>query len=399
MFDHRTGCWWAFEEGKGWYRPNAELLMRTIIETTPLKRKRPQSIQRHATVGNSLKLAAHKLRLPDEHQWDSKPGIVGFEEGIAMDLASGTFRPAKKEEYLTRKMRVPPADSCEDWKKVVLKWCRDDEELAGYVQVALGYSLFGDPNQQVFFVIQGPSATGKSRILATVAHAFGDYAHAIPVEIFATVRNVTPHPTGLASLDGPRFLHCSEVNENAAWNTTRLNSLTGGDNMAARFMRRDFFEFRPRGVLWIALNDMPSLRAFSAAMERRLRVIPFHRVIPPDQRDPKFDRKWRASEKQAQVVQWLVEGAKKYASSGLPACAAVAGVTKTYMRGEDVVGRFLDDCVEFTENPSDRVTRKAIREALGKYAESEGRKFQIKGFYQRLAERGRRRSQTEAWYT
>ena len=388
LFDPRTGYWWAFKKGKGWYRHNAELSMREIIETHSHEARNPRSVQRLVTLGNSLKLAGHKLRLPDKHQWDPKPGIVGFEGGLAMDLATGTLRPAEKTEYLTRKMRVPPADSCEDWENVVLKWCRDDEELAGYVQVALGYSLFGDPREQAFFVIQGPSATGKSRIVATVAHAFGDYAHAIPVEIFATARNVTPHPTGLASLDGPRFLYCSEVDENAAWNTTRLKSLAGGDKIAARFMRRDFFQFRPRGVLCIALNDMPSLRTVSDAIRRRLRVIPFHHVIPPDKRDPKFDRKWRAAAKQAQVVRWAVDGARMYAESGLPECAAVAGVTKTYLTGEDVVGRFLDDCVEFTENPSDRVTRTAIRRAASVYAESEGRRLQIKGFYQRIAKEG-----------
>ena len=171
---------------------------------------------------------------------------------MALDLKEGEPRPARETEYLTRQLRCLPAEACTAWEKVMSRWCGGDHDLVRYLQVAIGYTLYGDPREQIFFVIQGPSATGKSRFLAAIAHACNDYAHAIPVEIFAVQKNTSPHPTGLASLDGPRLLHCSEVDENASWHTTRLKSLTGGDTIAARFMRRNFFNFRPQGVLWIA---------------------------------------------------------------------------------------------------------------------------------------------------
>ena len=268
------------------------------------------------------------------------------------------------------------------------RWCGGDHDLVRYLQVAIGYTLYGDPREQIFFVIQGPSATGKSRFLAAIAHACNDYAHAIPVEIFAVQKNTSPHPTGLASLDGPRLLHCSEVDENASWHTTRLKSLTGGDTIAARFMRRNFFNFRPQGVLWIALNDLPSLHVVSDAIRRRIRVVPFHEVIPKQERDTGFDARWQKPENVAQVVRWMLEGARVYAESGIPECPSVSKVTEGYLQSEDLVGRFLDDLVQFTRDPRHEVTRKQIRKAAADYAAGEGRRMPLKGFYDRILKRG-----------
>ena len=96
LFDKGTGHWWAFEEGKGWYRPNAELLMRAIIETNvPVTENRP-SVHKLITVKSSLELASHMLRTPEGHRWDYSPGVVGFENGMAWDLKEGNCRAAEK---------------------------------------------------------------------------------------------------------------------------------------------------------------------------------------------------------------------------------------------------------------------------------------------------------------
>ena len=388
LFDKRTGHWWAFEEGKGWYRPNAELLMREIIETNvPVTENRP-SVHKLITVKSSLELASHMLRTPEGHRWDYSPGVVGFENGMAWDLKEGNCRAAEKTEYLTRQLRCRPAEQSDDWEKVVARWCGGDQALARFLQVTIGYTLYGDPREQIFVVIQGPSATGKSRFLVTIAHACNDYAQAIPVEIFAMQKNASTHPTGLASLDGPRFLHCSEVDENAAWHTTRIKSVTGGDIIAARLMRRDFFNFRPQGVVWIALNDLPGLRVVSDAFRRRIRVVPFHEVIPKQERDTGFDARWQKPENVAQVVRWALEGARVYAETGLPDCPAVSKETKRYLQDEDIVGRFLDELVEFTGQTHDRVSRTDIRNAAKEFAHAEGRPFPLKGFYARIVARG-----------
>ncbi len=54
----------------------------------------------------------------------------------------------------------------------------------------------------------------------------------------------------------------------------RIKALTGGDKIAARFMRQDFFEFIPQFKLLIAGNHRPGLRSVDEAIRRRLHLIP-----------------------------------------------------------------------------------------------------------------------------
>ena len=388
LYDKRTGTWWAFEKGKGWYQPNAPLLMREIIAEQSTKAKRSPAIRRLATVKQSLELASHKLWTAGD-QWDRVPGVVGLPDGMALSLEDGKIRPAQREEYLTKGLRCAPSETDAEWERVVFDLCDGREELAKYVQVAVGYSLFGDPREQIFHVIQGPGATGKSQFLEVVAYAFSDYAQAAPASIFAATNTAAQqHPTDLASLDGPRFLHCSEVDEDASWNTTRLKALTGGDTIAARYMRRDFFEFKPQGVLWIALNDLPKLKIVSTAIRRRMRIIPSHKVIPEEERDTEFTAKWQRRDRCAQVVRWMIDGAAQYAKHGLPKCSTIATFTTRYLDTEDIQARFIHEMVEFTGDKNDSLSRTEMRNAFDKFADAEGRRAIVRNFYERLKECG-----------
>ena len=54
------------------------------------------------------------------------------------------------------------------------------------------------------------------------------------------------HPTDLAGLRGARLVTAVETEEGRRWAESRVKQLTGGDVVAARFMRQDFFEYRPQ---------------------------------------------------------------------------------------------------------------------------------------------------------
>ena len=56
--------------------------------------------------------------------------------------------------------------------------------------------------------------------------------------------------------------------------------MTGGDVVAANFMRQDQFEFRPVFKLFVAGNHKPSLRSVDEAIRRRFNLIPFTVTIP-----------------------------------------------------------------------------------------------------------------------
>jgi len=77
----------------------------------------------------------------------------------------------------------------------------------------------------------------------------------------------------LAGLRGARFVTATETEDGVRWAEAKIKSMTGGDKIAARFMRCDFFEFRPEFKLVIAGNHKPGLRSVDEAIRRRLHLI------------------------------------------------------------------------------------------------------------------------------
>ena len=76
-----------------------------------------------------------------------------------------------------------------------------------------------------------------------------------------------------------------ETEEGRRWAESKLKALTGGDVIAARLMRQDFFEYKPQFKLLIAGNHKPGLRSVDEAIRRRFYLIPFNVTIPPEERD------------------------------------------------------------------------------------------------------------------
>src|ERR1044072_4121489 len=109
-----------------------------------------------------------------------------------------------------------------------------------------------------------------------------------------TMSYADQHPTNLAALRGARLVTAQETEEGRRWAESRIKALTGGDKVAARFMRQDFFEYLPQFKLLIAGNHKPSLRSVDEPIPRRLPLIPFAITIPPAERDPALASKLKA---------------------------------------------------------------------------------------------------------
>jgi putative DNA primase/helicase len=132
----------------------------------------------------------------------------------------------------------------------------------------LGYSLTGSQREHAMFFGYGTGGNGKSVLIDAVAGIMGDYHTTAPIETF-TASTSDRHPTELARLVGARLVTAIETEEGRRWAETRIKTLTGGDRVAARFMRQDFFEYTPQFKLLIAGNHQPILRTVDEAIRRR----------------------------------------------------------------------------------------------------------------------------------
>jgi P4 family phage/plasmid primase-like protien len=178
---------------------------------------------------------------------------------------------------MTKIAASSPSGDCPRFMVFLARIAGGDGELVAYLGRVFGYALTGLTREHALFFGYGTDANGKSVLLSTVSGLLGDYHKAAPIE---TSSSADRHPTDLAGLRGARLVTATETEEGRRWAERRIKQLTGGDAVAARFMRQDFFEYRPAFKLVIADNHKPSLRSVDEAVRRRFHVIQFCRDDP-----------------------------------------------------------------------------------------------------------------------
>lgn len=120
-----------------------------------------------------------------------------------------------------------------------------------------------------------------------------------------------------------------------------------GDPIQANRMHKDPITFMPSHTLVMCTNHLPIVSGDDEATWRRLLVVPFDVVIPPEERDGTLPEKLKEPHVLAAVLAWVYEGYRSYSEIGLAAPEAVRGRTASYRQESDVIGRFLAENVEF----------------------------------------------------
>lgn len=325
-------------------------------------------------------------------QWDADPWMLNTPAGI-VDLRTGAIRPAEREDYATKITAAGPGGECLRWLAFLSRVTNGNRELQDYMQRMAGYALTGVTREHALFFLYGTGANGKSVFLNTISGLMGDYAKTAPIETFIDSKN-EHHPTDLAGLQGARLITAVETEDGRRWAESKLKALTGGDRIAARFMRQDFFEFAPVFKLVIAGNHKPGLRTVDEAMRRRFNLLPFTVTVPAAERDLELTEKLR--EEWGGILRWMIDGCLAWQSVGLQAPTVVSDATTSYFFAEDALARWIEDRTE-TGKPDSWETATALFSDWKAWAESNGEFVgSQKRFSENLTVRGFAQARTKA---
>jgi putative DNA primase/helicase len=181
---------------------------------------------------------------------------------MTLDLKTGKAYPHRREDYCTKIAAVAADERVPIplWTKFLDTVTAHDQELQIYLQRVAGYCMTGVTTEHVLFFLYGTGANGKSVFLNTLRGIWGDYAVVASMDTFIESR-FPQHPTDLAMLVGARLVIAQEVEKNRAWAEAKINSMTGGDPITARYMRQDFFTYTPKFKLMIAATTNPRCAA------------------------------------------------------------------------------------------------------------------------------------------
>jgi putative DNA primase/helicase len=285
---------------------------------------------------------AQVAALPE--QWDVDPWLLGTPAGT-VDLRTGQLRSASPGDYITKLTAVSPDRNCASkrWRQFLHQITDGDLALQRYLQRMAGYFLTGVTKEDAFFFGYGTGRNGKRMLMGTIAGILGGYARTAPIDTFLASRS-DRHPTDLAGLRGARLVTAAETPQGRSWDETKIKLVTGGDDVSARFMRGDFFDYKPQYKLFISGNNKPKIKTVDAAMRTRMNLIPFLVYFSPEERDPnlfeQLRREWPG------ILVWMIEGCLMWQREGLAPPPAVVSATEEYLTAEDVTAQWLDERCE-----------------------------------------------------
>jgi len=303
--------------------------------------------------------------------FDVDPMKLNVRNGV-VDLATGECTEHSPDYRMTLQANAyyRRGEAAPQWDEF-LRRVQPDPEMRAYLQRVAGYCATGRTDEQAMFLWHGSGANGKSVAQAVLAHVLGGYAQTMPVSTLMASSMDDRIPNDVARMAGKRFLVASETKAGRALDEPRLKQLTGGDTIAARYMRAEYFEFKPVGKIQLTTNHLPKM-SDDAATWRRIHLILWGVVIPEHERDG-FLQERLIAEESAGILNWIIEGALAWQADGLNPPEGVLAAKEAYRVEEDVVQQFIEAMIDVVDPVARHVGRSTaeIHSAFENWAASE----------------------------
>jgi putative DNA primase/helicase len=257
---------------------------------------------------------------------------------------------------------------------------RGNVTLAEYLQRCIGYSLTGDVDEHVFFILYGSGANGKSTFVDTIKKLLGSYAGVVDRKtLIATPSSGVPND--VIKLQGLRFGAAAEIEVNSKLNESMLKDLTGGDDVTGRKLFKEYEDFAPQIKIWVSANYLPQIRGTDEGIWRRVRLIPFEVRFEGKQRDKRLKEKFRESELPG-ILAWAVRGATSWwRTKDLATPEVVKKATQSYRIEEDQVHQFIEEECRVDgslfEDHHHRILKMFLYKAYQDWARENGYKFPL----------------------
>jgi P4 family phage/plasmid primase-like protien len=288
---------------------------------------------------------------------DSTPHLLNTKSGV-VDLRTGSINSGESGMHtLCASVGYDPVAASPRWNAFLSETFGGDQEMVAYIRRLAGLSVIGEVREHVLPFLHGSGANGKTVLSDVLQGILGTYAIVAPQNFLLSGRD--KHETEIARLRGARLVVASEVSPGSKFDEAKIKILTGGDSLTGRFMRGDFFDFVPSHTVWLAGNHQPTVEAGGYSFWRRLRLIPFNFTVPEHRRISGLDKLLIAEEGPA-ILAWIVQGAVDVLRFGLVDPPSVLAATEEYMRQEDQLQRFADDCLLLDLGDSDCVPTREL---------------------------------------
>ena len=281
-------------------------------------------------------------------EFDVQPHLFNCQNGV-IDLMSGELLPHSPELMLSKVANVvyDPQAKCERFDSFMDEIMCGDAEKVKYLQTLFGYTLGGtNEREEAYFLYGKTTRNGKSTLLDTIKYLFGDYGMNIQPESLADQKKSGRAASGdIARLDGCRLLQMAEPPKSMNLDVALLKTLTGRDEITARYLYENDFEFKPIFKLFVNTNYLPLVSDNSLFASERVKVITFDRHFESDEQDLGLKDALISPESLSGILNWILQGNKRYRENHgvIEMPNSVIIETENYRKHSDKLEVFLTD--------------------------------------------------------
>lgn len=397
QFKHSKAWGWLRWNGYKWERNSDALVMNAARHTARLifDEARDSSPEQTKAIGKWAIASQGRSKLDamlylastedgirsTPNDFDADHFVLNCQNGF-IDLRTGEFSQSEPGRMLSKAVNAEykPDAVCPRWLSFLDRIMDGNQNLIGFLQRAIGYSLTGSTVEQCFFLNYGTGANGKSVFLETMRGLLDDYAAAAEFSAFLATQSESVR-NDIAALAGARFVSANESGADKRLSESIIKALTGGDTISARFLFHEYFEFRPQFKVWMATNHKPIIKDTDHAIWRRVRLVPFNVTIPEAERDPNLTAELRAEF--SGILNWAIDGCREWQQNGLGTPVEVTNATNSYRNEQDTIASFIETCciIKAEANYSASKLHKL-------YCENTGEKVSAKEFNRLMTEHG-----------
>lgn len=283
-----------------------------------------------------------------QDEFDTQPHLFNCMNGV-LDLNARTLLEHSPKLMLSKvaKVNYDPKARSDIFDKFIKDIMLDDEEKIRYLQTLFGYAMSGTNEREEAYILYGSTTrNGKSTLVDTINHLFGDYGMNIQPESLAEQKKNGRAASGdIARLNGCRLLQMSEPPKNMKLDVATLKTLTGRDKITARYLYENDFEFTPIFKLFINTNYLPVVLDDTLFTSGRIKVVTFERHFKPEEQDTGLKDALKSEESLSGILNWILYGNQQYRNNPQAICPpeAVRAATEAYRNHSDKLSLFLDD--------------------------------------------------------
>lgn len=306
----------------------------------------------------------------DQQDFTPPDGKVVVENGV-LDLDTRELEPFTPDYYFTAGLacEYDPEATAEEWDETLCETVATDGARAT-LQEFVGYCLevWHHKRAKNMFAV-GPTASGKSTFVDTVAALFGDDP--------PSVTNLTPQQLADTQFDRSTLAEAAlnarnDINATKIEDSGTLKTIFAGERVKMERKYQDPTFGAPDAKHLFSANWLPRVVGEDESIYRRVLIVEFPDTIPREERDLGLKERLREHDLPG-ILNWALDGRDRLQEQdGFTRDRSLMDTRMTWLSWRSAPLRFLFERCEITGDSDDTVERKSAYQAYKEWAARNG---------------------------